>query len=184
MNPKVQGLLDDAREATAEVKSILEENRERVKSILQQFDDTMPRVAAALAQLEGLSREAQDMVAELRPDLVRAISAGAGAMKNLEATVEDLRSAPWKLVNKPSDRETDNVQLYNAARLYVDAAGRVALAVQDLETLHRLGVLSDQERSDLVERTLASMQAALADFDTTQKRFTSLITKTADDGRR
>jgi ABC-type transporter Mla subunit MlaD len=183
MNPKVQGILDDARRATAEVKGILEENRERIKSILQQFDDAMPRVAAAIGQLEGLSREAKDIVAQVRPDLVRAISAGADAMKNLQATVEDLRSAPWKLVNKPSDRETDNIRLYNAARRYVDAAGRVALAVQDLETLRRLGVLGNDERSDLVERTLASMEAALAEFDTSQKAFTSLITKTADDGK-
>jgi hypothetical protein len=53
------------------------------------------------------------------------------------------------------------------------------VAVQDLETLRKLGVLGDESRADLIERTLATMEEALAEFEANQKRFSSLITATA-----
>ena len=180
MSGKVQGILDNTQEATGDLKGILRENRERVKSMLQGLDDGARRIAPVLAQMEAIGRAANDAVVELRPGLTRTISSASKAMEGFQAAVEDIRTAPWKLVNKPSGDESDDVHLYNAARNYVDAAGRVAVAVQDLETLRRLGVIDDPGRADLVEKTLTTMQEALAEFDANQKRFTSLITKTAD----
>jgi len=180
MSVKVQAILDDTREAAGEVKGILKENREGLKSIVQQLDDGMRRLAPALAQIEAIGQAANDAVVEMRPDLKRGLSAATKAFENFQALTEDLRTAPWKLINKPSGKESDDVHLYNAARLYVDAAGNVANAIQDLETLRRLGVLGDAQRTDLVEKTLVAMQEALAAFDANQKRFASLIEATAD----
>ncbi len=180
MSVKLQGILDDAREAATEVKGILKENREGVKSIIQSLDDGARRIAPVLAQVEAISRAANDTVVEMRPELTRTLAAASKAFGNFQALTEDLRTAPWKLINKPSGKESDDVHLYNAARLYVDAAGDVADAIQDLETLRRLGVLGDAQRADLVEKTLLAMQEALAAFDANQKRFVSLIEATAD----
>jgi ABC-type transporter Mla subunit MlaD len=179
VSAKAQGVLDEAREAAAEVKGILKENREGLKSIVQRLDDAAIRLGPVFGQMEAIARAANDVVIELRPGLARSLAAAGEAFANFEALTEDLKAAPWKLVNKPSDKESDDVHLYNAARNYVDAAGRVAGAVQDLETLRKLGVLGDPARADLIERTLATMQEALADFDANEKRFSSLITATA-----
>ena len=129
--------------------------------------------------MEDITRAANDAVLEMRPGLARSLAAASKASENFQALTEDLKTAPWKLINKPSDKESDDVHLYNAARNYVDAAGRVATAVQDLETLRKLGVLGDESRADLIERTLATMQEALAEFEANQKRFSTLITATA-----
>jgi ABC-type transporter Mla subunit MlaD len=180
MNGKVQGILDDTREAAGEIKGILKENREGLKSIVQQLDDGMRRLAPALAQIETIGRAANDAVVEMRPELNRSLAAASKAFENFQALTEDLRTAPWKLINKPSGKESDDVHLYNAARLYVDAAGDVAAAIQDLETLRRLGVLGDAQRADLLEKTLTAMQEALAEFEANQERFTSMISSTAD----
>jgi ABC-type transporter Mla subunit MlaD len=180
MSGKVQGILDDAGEAVAEVKGILKENREGLKSIIQSLDDGMRRVGPVLAQIEAISRSANDAVIEMRPDLNRALAAASKAFENFQSLTEDLKAAPWKLINKPSGKESDDVHLYNAARLYVDAASEVADAVQDLETLRRLGVLGDAQRVDLLEKTLAAMQEALSEFDANQKRFTDLIEATSE----
>lgn len=180
---KLQGILDNAHEAVAEVKGILKENREGLKSIVQQLDDGMRRFGPALAQIEAIGRQANDAVVELRPGLTRSLTAASHAFENFQALTEDLRTAPWKLINKPSGKESDDVHLYNAARLYVTAAGHVANSIQDLETLRRLGVLGDPQRADLVERTLTTMQEALAEFEASQKRFVSLIASTTDAGK-
>ncbi len=183
MNGKVQGILDDLGAIAADVKGIVKENREGVKSIVQSLDDGMRRVGPVLAQIEAISRSANDAVIEMRPDLNRALAAASKAFENFESLTEDLKAAPWKLINKPSGKESDDVHLYNAARLYVDAAGSVADAIQDLETLRRLGVLGDAQRADLLEKTLASMQEALAEFEANQKRFTNLIEATSEGGK-
>lgn len=176
---KAQGVLDEAREAAAEVKGILKENREGLKSIVQRLDDAAIRIGPVFARMEDITRAANDAVLEMRPGLARSLASASKAFENFQALTEDLKTAPWKLINKPSDKESDDVHLYNAARNYVDAAGRVAVAVQDLETLRKLGVLGDESRADLIERTLATMQEALAEFEANQKRFSSLITATA-----
>ncbi len=176
---KAQGVLDEAREAAAEVKGILKENREGLKSIVQRLDDAAIRIGPVFARMEDITRAANDAVLEMRPGLARSLASASKAFENFQALTEDLKTAPWKLINKPSDKESDYVHLYNAARNYVDAAGRVAVAVQDLETLRKLGVLGDESRADLIERTLATMQEALAEFEANQKRFSSLITATA-----
>ncbi|MCK6458325.1 MAG: hypothetical protein L6Q95_00345 [Planctomycetes bacterium] len=179
MSGKAQGVLDEAREAAAEVKGILKENREGLKSIVQRLDDAAIRIGPVFARMEDITRAANDAVLEMRPGLARSLASASKAFENFQALTEDLKAAPWKLINKPSDKESDDVHLYNAARNYVDAAGRVAMAVQDLETLRKLGVLGDESRADLIERTLATMEEALAEFEANQKRFSSLITATA-----
>lgn len=180
MNGKVQGILDDLGAIALDVKGIVKENREGFKSIVQNLDDGTRRVGPVLAQIEAISRSANDAVIEMRPELNRALAAASKAFGNFQALTEDLKAAPWKLINKPSGKESDDVHLYNAARLYVDAAGDVADAIQDLETLRRLGVLGDAQRADLLEKTLAAMQEALSEFDANQKRFTDLIEATSE----
>jgi len=173
-------VLDQAREAAAEVTGILKENREGLKSIVQRLDDAAVRIGPVFANMESITRAANDAVLEMRPGLARGLASATKAFENFQSLTEDLKAAPWKLVNKPSDKESDDVHLYNAARNYVDAAGRVAVAVQDLETLRRLGVLGDASRADLIEKTLTTMQEALADFEANQKRFSSLIAATVE----
>ncbi|HEX5137161.1 MAG TPA: MlaD family protein [Planctomycetota bacterium] len=179
MSTKAQDVLDKAREAAAEVTGILKENREGLKSIVQRLDDAAARMGPVFANMEAITRAANDAVIEMRPGLARGLASASKAFENFQSLTEDLKAAPWKLVNKPSDKESDDVHLYNAARNYVDAAGRVAVAVQDLETLRRLGVLGDASRADLIEKTLTTMQEALAEFEANQKRFSNLIAATA-----
>ena len=130
----------------------------------------MRRVAPVMDTIERLGRDLDETVVEIRPGLVRTIERAQKAMENFAATTEDLKTAPWKLVNKPSDKETDIVHLYNSSRLYVEAASQIQDNIQDLETLRRLGVLEDAGKADLVDRATARLEAALKDFETRQKR--------------
>jgi hypothetical protein len=70
---------------------------------------------------------------------------------------------------------SDDVHLYNAARLYIDAAGRINENIEDLDTLRRLGVLEDQDRADLVARTLQILQQSLKEFEERERKLVGLI---------
>jgi ABC-type transporter Mla subunit MlaD len=175
IDAKVQTILDNVNEASADLKGILKENRPDVRTTIQNIKDASHRIAPLLESFEGVGKEANEAIVELRPELVRAVKTAGDALENFEAVTEDLKTAPWKLINKPSDKESDDVHLYNAARLYVDAAGRINENIEDLDTLRRLGVLEDPERADLVAKTLQILQQSLKEFEEREKRLVSLI---------
>lgn len=172
---KVQAVLDNVKEASADIKGILKENRPDVRTVVQNVKDASHRIAPLLASFEAVGKEANGALVELRPDLVRAVKTAGRAFDNFESVTEDLKTAPWKLVNKPSESESNEVHLYNAARLYVDAATRINENIEDLDTLRRLGVLEDPSRTDLVTRTLAILQQSLKEFEEREQKLVALI---------
>jgi hypothetical protein len=67
------------------------------------------------------------------------------------------------------------VHINNAARIYVDAAGRIADNIESLDSLRKLGVLDDPSKKDLIERALSQLQDSLGDFEARQKRLADAI---------
>jgi len=175
LEPRVTAALESLRKAAADVEGLLARNRDRIDATLQNVADASHRVAPVLARIEGLARSADEAVIEVRPRLVAAVENAKRAMKNFEAVTEDLKTAPWKLVNKPSDQEAREVHLYNAARLYTAAVGDVAAGIEDLETLQRLGLLSDPGGAARIADVLARLQKALEEHDRRQRDLVELI---------
>jgi len=172
---KVQTILDNVKDASADLKGILNENRPDVRTLVQNVKDASHRIAPLLETLESAGKEAKEAMVELRPELVRAVKTAGKALENFEAVTEDLKTAPWKLINKPSDSESDDVHLYNAARLYIEAAGRINENIEDLDTLRRLGALEDSDRTELVARTLQILQQSLKEFEERERKLVGLI---------
>jgi ABC-type transporter Mla subunit MlaD len=119
MRGKVHGILDNGVELTGDARDIVRENRETIKSILQKLDDGMDRVGPALAKIETLGNELTGTIVEARPQLSGALRSARKAMENFEALTNDLKTAPWKLVNKPAGDEAAAVRVFGAAQMYV-----------------------------------------------------------------
>jgi len=179
LEPRLEKALDHGDEFLVEARDVVRDNRERIKSIFQQADDAMRRVPKVLATIETMTRNLDRTVTEVRPKLVKTMDRAKGAMANFQAVTEDLKTAPWKLVNKPSDDESDAVHLYNASRLYVEAASRIGDNLEDIETLERLGALEDPESKELVEKVLQSLNRSLDEFELRQRRLIDRIQGTA-----
>jgi ABC-type transporter Mla subunit MlaD len=175
LHPRVQAVLDEVKALAADARTLVAENRETIKAVLQNFEDASRRVAPILVRLESLSKNLDETVIEVRPELAATLQNARRAMGNFESLTEDLKTAPWKLINKPSDKESDAVHIYNAARLYVDAAGRIADNIESLDSLRKLGVLDDPSKKDLIERALSQLQDSLGDFEARQKRLADAI---------
>ncbi|MHC4549055.1 MAG: MlaD family protein [Planctomycetota bacterium] len=175
MEPKVHTILENVRQASADLRGVLEENRPGVKSIVQNVDDASRRIGPVLEKLEGVGKEVEEAVIELRPELMRTVKGASKAMDNFKSLTEELKTAPWKLINKPSESESDDVHFYNAARLYVEAAAKIGENIDDLDTLRRLGVLEDPDRAELVEKVLRLLDQSLRDFDDRQQRLVAMM---------
>jgi ABC-type transporter Mla subunit MlaD len=175
IDPDVQATLKGTREAAEGLDEIVDNAKEPVKAFLQELNDGASRIAPALLKIEELAQGLDETVIELRPKLRAGLSSARTAFANFEAVTEDLKTAPWKLINEPSGEETREVHLYNAARLYVTTTSRIQELVDDLETLRELGALADERHADLVRELLDRLDRSLKEYDERERALTALI---------
>ncbi|MCZ6572926.1 MAG: MlaD family protein [Planctomycetota bacterium] len=166
------GIVGDVREAARELRSvtetvdaILKENRNDVRELVQSMRDAALRVAPALASIEQLMSSANETVEEVRPRLVAAMESGKEALHNFNDVTEDLKTAPWKLINKPSEAEVQRVHLYNALRLWTDGVRDIQQHIEELEALKASGALEDPKRAGAVEKTIAQLEKTVRSYD-------------------
>ncbi|NJN14685.1 MAG: hypothetical protein HC813_03490 [Planctomycetes bacterium] len=175
IDPKLQASLDDLRATLGEAKAMIEENRPTVKSALEALRDGVERIGPALDTIDRTMKGAHVMVIEVRPQLVGALKAARGAFENFEAVTEDLKSAPWKLINKPSGAEDREVHLYNAARLHVTNATKIHAIVEELATLRELAASGDDVPVERVQEALTRLEEALVRHRASEKALADLI---------
>jgi len=173
---RVRNILREIQEAAEKANAVVTENRPVIKATLQGLRDATLRVGPTLERIQSLSRNLDETVILAQPKLIQALENGRQAMKKFEETIEDLKTAPWKLINKPSDKESREVHIYNAARLYTSAVGDLSIAIDDLETLRRLGLLTDKRESSTVDSAMERLQAAVDSFNKRQAEFVDLLT--------
>jgi hypothetical protein len=175
MQPGIDKTIRNVESASGEVDGIVKENRDGIRELVENLRDASRRVAPVLLKVESLSQAVEATVVESRPKLTDGLEKARTAMGNFEALTEDLRTAPWKLLNKPSADETRQVHLYNAARLYVDAATRVQNAIDDLDALRRDGAFRDEEKAALVQESLGRLERSLRRFDEHQEKLVEIL---------
>ncbi len=166
------GTVTDLREAVRELRSgsetidaMLKENRNDLRELVQSMRDASLRVAPALACIERLMSSANETVEEVRPRLVAAMESGKDALHNFNDVTEDLKTAPWKLINKPSEAEVRRVHLYNALRLWTDGVRDIQERIEELEALKGSGALEDPKRAEAVEKAVAQLEKTVRSYD-------------------
>jgi len=175
IHERLQTILENIRAASEKLDAMLAENRPDLRLAIQNFKDATLRIAPTLERIERLAKSADETVADVRPRLVAMIDNARKAMENFKGVTEDLKTAPWKLVNKPSDKEGREVHLYAAARLYVSAAEEVGFQVDQLESLQKSGAFADEARKADLESALASLRTSLGDYDRREKELLELL---------
>ena len=177
LRPKVDASLDNMANATGRLDTIVKENRAGIRSIVQKIDDGVTRLSPAMQKLEETIFEMKGTVVEIRPQLRTGIASARRALQNFEGLTGDLKTAPWKLINKPTESDANEIKLYNAARLYVETAGRLEELTDDLETLKRLGLTEDEGTARTVDSILVKLEENLKEFQKRQKNLVDLMTK-------
>ena len=176
LQPKIARTLDNAESASGEIGAIVKENRPGIRSIVQKIDDGVTRLSPVMAKLEETIFEMKSTVVEVRPQLRAGVASARRALQNFEGLTGDLKTAPWKLINKPTESDANEIKLYNAARLYVETAGKLQELTDDLETLKRLGLADEPNTAKTVESILTQLETNLEEFQKRQKNLVDLMT--------
>jgi len=150
-----------AERALTGAADLMEDAKPKLSAMLQKLDDFGDVAGKAMVRIDDLAAEMQDTVVEGRPHLIATLRKARQAMADFAETTNDLKTSPWKLVNKPSGGEIKRAYFYNATQAYLRAAGEVREAVDDLKTLKSLGALTNQSGQEAVDRATKRLDEAV-----------------------
>lgn len=179
-----------------DVKELLD----ALKALVARLDgiviDAQPKVAATLdnvlaasasagrlgKDLEAIGPRLNGILGDVGGDLSAVMKRLEEVGHNLADASEDVRAHPWKLLNKPEEKEIAFENLRNAASNFVRASGALQETIADLKALEARTDLGTDEQKRLVRAAFVRLQTDLARYGDAETRFTGLLRSSGPSG--
>ncbi|HVG93674.1 MAG TPA: hypothetical protein VND21_04445 [Planctomycetota bacterium] len=178
----VKGARADVAEVLANIKDLSVSLKETVARLAPKIETTLEDVAAAartanatIAEFKGLGAKVQGLVGDVGTDLDVILKRVAEAGHNLADMTEDLRSHPWKLANRPEDKEIAFENVRNAASNYVRASQSIQESLAEIRALEGRADLAQEDRKRLLTTLTTRLQGDLARYEEAAKVFSQLL---------
>jgi len=142
------GLIDDTQGAVVSARELIDTNAMRVRRILDntermterlnsetfgKFHDLIDRGAVALANIDEGVLEINALIRTNRPRIDDTMINIRGTSLQARLMIEELRSQPWRVLNKPDAQELEREPIYGAARAYAGAVSELRAASRALD---------------------------------------------------
>jgi ABC-type transporter Mla subunit MlaD len=113
-------------------------NRENVRSLLAQLHMSFELINTSLADIQEVSSRARTIVTLNEDRFNRLITDVSETAVHLKSASKDLRRNPWRLFYRPSLEETKQLNIFDAAREFAEAAARLDDSAARLDALIKL----------------------------------------------
>lgn len=145
---KVGGVIDDAQGAIGSAREMLDDASPRVARVLDNVEQTTERVrfesvdrvnhllergALTVGSYNDLAGDVRAVIGENRPVIDSTLVNARQLSLQGKLFLEEIRAQPWRLLNKPSEKDLRREPLYEAARVYADAVGELRVASESLD---------------------------------------------------
>lgn len=167
------------------IRNIVAAGEETARSIR---DDSLARLNAALdnartamSELQGFFADARTLLATETPNVQKTLANLRLASDQLKLTMTEVRSQPWRLLQRPSTKELERELLYDAARAYVVAASDLrstADAIAGLE--ERSQSVPARELRDEIDQLKARLQEGFSRYERTEAAFLGRLIQQQD----
>lgn len=171
----VKEILANLKEISATLKDTVARLGPKAETMLDDVAAAARTANAALAEFQGLGTKVQGIVGEAGTDLDAILKRVAEAGHNLADMTEDLRSHPWKLANRPEDKEIAFENVRNAATNYVRAAQAIQDSLAQIRGLEGRPDLSQEDRKSLLASLTSRLQSDLNRYEEAAKTFSRLL---------
>ncbi|MBL9087989.1 MAG: hypothetical protein JNM10_12700 [Planctomycetia bacterium] len=171
----VREMLGHLKKASADIEGIVARAGPKVDAILDGVAATVASAEGSVKEFSGLGTRVQGIVGEVGRDLDEILSRVSEGAHNLSDVLEDLRAHPWKLANKPEDKEIAFENLRNAASNYVRATQAMRDSLGAVQALEARRDLPDAERRALVQKAYDRLKADFARYEETAAFFTRML---------
>ena len=137
------------------------------QGLLSQIHGSFEKLNRSLADLNVVTDKSRTLVVLNEESFNRLVANVKETSDHLKSAAKDLRRNPWRLLYRPSPKETGQANILDAAREFSEAAGRLDDSAAQLQTLlasHEGGVAATDPdlirlREQLLE-TFGKFQAA------------------------
>ncbi len=121
-----KGAVVNINALTADIKKAIPALLAKAQSDLNQVHATFTNSTALTQQAKSLLTQNQDRI----NSIIRALH---GASVNLKTFAVEIRHSPWRLLYKPSKKDINNVEIYDAVREFDQAARHLQHAADVLK---------------------------------------------------
>lgn len=147
---KADGAVADAKAFSEGLDKALSDNRPKIDQIIgnaaevtERFKtQTMDRVDAAVAagkdaleEFRTLAMNVGGLVTEEKPNIEKMLANARLATDQLKLAMVEIRAQPWRLLYRPSKKETEQELLYDSARAYATAVSDLRATSESLSAV-------------------------------------------------
>lgn len=183
--------VSDARRLIESAQGVVDENRGDLRRTVQNLEgvttrvryDTLGRIERMLdegiiaaANLNEVGGRAVAMIDRIEPPLVRT-------MTNLQLTsaqstllLEEVRAAPWRLLEKPDEKTRREVVLFGAVRRYAESVEKLRDASEAMDSVLRGARAGGRElQPEQVLQMNTELKSSFADLQAAEEALIGLI---------
>ncbi|MDJ0520743.1 MAG: hypothetical protein QNJ90_01570 [Planctomycetota bacterium] len=175
-------LMASAKEVVRKLDEILAGAKGPIDRFLADLETAGRNFASLSDEFSGIGPEARRILSDLGVDVKVLVGRLNDTAHNLLDTSEDLRAHPWKLLNKPDDKQIAFENLRSAALSYMRAMRDVNESSRRLMSLLQRKDLDRPEVREMLEAAVAEFQAAQTRYRADEQRWQQLF-RAAKGGR-
>lgn len=182
---KADSAVVEANEFSAGLNKALADNRPKLDKIVADAADitdrfktkTMEHVDAAviagkdaLEEFRTLALNVSGLVTEQTPSIEKALANARLATDQLKLAMVEIRAQPWRLLYRPSKKETEQELLYDSARAYASAVSDLRATSESLAAVleaSRAGANPEQARQ--IEELRSSLREKFDKYDQVER---------------
>lgn len=134
LSAMLQHVRPDIEQTTA---AISEYTRRDVGQLMADFKKVNTELLAVMGDFHAVSSAAREMVVLNKDNIQSAIDDLKSMGENLSAASKEIRRNPWRLMQKPTEKDIRTQNIYDSIRAYSEAAGQMEDALAKLNALRQ-----------------------------------------------
>jgi hypothetical protein len=139
---------------------------DNAQSLMGKIHAAMDRLNSALADVQTATAAGKRTLVTNQPALDRTIENAKAMSEQLRLASEEIRSAPWRLLYRPTPAEQDKLGVFEAARTFAEAATYLDDATARLEAVLAGGAVGQAQVDEQeLAAVLASVRSAFQRFE-------------------
>jgi ABC-type transporter Mla subunit MlaD len=174
-----QGMIDENRADVRRTVTNLEGVTTRVRyDILGRVERVLDEGVIAAANLSDVGGRAVGLLDRIEPPLVRTVSNAQLTSGQAMLLLEEVRAAPWRLLEKPDEKEQREVVLFGAVRRYAQSVEKLRDASDAMDSVLRGARAGGRElRAEQVLEMNSEIKASFDRLEAAERALLELIAR-------
>lgn len=165
VRPDVETTLANAADISTEFKNV---TMVQVNDLLERGRDGVDEAAESLAIVRT------SLTSEM-PSVSHTLGNMRIASDNLKLAMIEIRSAPWKLLYKPSTNEYRSEKMHDAVRTYANAVSDLNAATASLKALQAAAGPNADANRERFDEVLVQLETSFANYKNAEQRWFQLL---------